>query len=117
MRRFYFELFIGFGNIIDVFVDRAYGPNFDPANEWARSFIDRVQSLDQIEIESGRVQTHTHGRKFDQRTGLAYEDVQAPLSRFLCAARTMVFTSVKHLVPQRHANTLSGSGKAASIIV
>jgi len=58
-RRFYFELFIGFGNIIDIFVDRAYGPNFDPGNEWDRSFIDRVQALDQTEIESGHVKpTH-----------------------------------------------------------
>jgi SAM-dependent methyltransferase len=59
MRYFHFELFIGFGNIIDIFVDRAYGPNFDPTNEWDRSFIDRVQALDQSEIESGRVKpTH-----------------------------------------------------------
>jgi SAM-dependent methyltransferase len=58
-RRFYFDLFVGFGNIVDIFVDRAYGPNFDPASEWDRTFIDRVQAVDQREIESGRVKpTH-----------------------------------------------------------
>jgi SAM-dependent methyltransferase len=57
--RFHFELFIGFGNIIDIFVDRAFGPNFDPANEWDRSFIDRVHELDVDEIEAGRLKpTH-----------------------------------------------------------
>src|SRR5262249_3930281 len=59
MRYFYFELFIAFGNIVDVFVDRTYGPNFDVVSEWDRSFVDRVQALDESEIESGRVKpTH-----------------------------------------------------------
>ena len=58
-KRFHFETFVGFGNIIDIFVDRAYGPNFDPTNEWDRSFIDKVQEIDQREIESGRLKpTH-----------------------------------------------------------
>ena len=59
VERFHFEVFIGFGNIIDIFVDRGFGPNFDPANEDDRRFIDRVHALDQAEIESGRVKpTH-----------------------------------------------------------
>ena len=58
-RRFGFNLFIAFGNIIDPFIDRAFGPNFDPAIESDRAFIDRIQELDQAEIESGRVKpTH-----------------------------------------------------------
>ncbi len=57
--RFHFDLFIGFGNIVDVFIDRAFGPNFDPENEWDRAFIDRVHALDVQEMESGRVKpTH-----------------------------------------------------------
>ena len=56
---FHFDLFVGFGNIIDIFIDRTYGPNFDPDNEWDRSFIDSVQALDAEEIYSGRVKpTH-----------------------------------------------------------
>jgi SAM-dependent methyltransferase len=58
-KRFYFEMFVGFGNIIDIFIDRMYGPNFDPANEWDRSFIDKVHEIDQREIEGGRIKpTH-----------------------------------------------------------
>src|SRR5262249_40045150 len=58
-KHFSFDLFVGFGNIIDIFIDRTYGPNFDPNNDCDRSFIDRVQALDQREIESGRIKpTH-----------------------------------------------------------
>jgi hypothetical protein len=58
-KRFSFEMFVGFGNIIDIFIDRAYGPNFDRADDRDRSFIDRVQEIDQREIESGHIKpTH-----------------------------------------------------------
>ena len=40
--RFGFELFIGFGGFLDVFVDRSFGHSFDPEGEWDRLFIDRV---------------------------------------------------------------------------
>jgi SAM-dependent methyltransferase len=57
--RFHFDFFVAFGNIVDIFVDRSFGPNFDPENEWDCSFIDRVHALDVREIESGRVKpTH-----------------------------------------------------------
>lgn len=55
LRRFYFELFIGHSNIIDVFVDRPFGPNFDPNVEWDRNFIDRVQALDSELLGKGVV--------------------------------------------------------------
>ena len=59
VERFHFDLFVAFGNIIDVFIDRSFGPNFDPQNQWDRAFIDRVHTLDVVEIESGRVKpTH-----------------------------------------------------------
>jgi hypothetical protein len=53
----YFQcrLFIGFGNVIDPFVDRAFGFNFDAAQAWDRSFIDRVHQRDREEIVSGRI--------------------------------------------------------------
>jgi SAM-dependent methyltransferase len=57
--RFHFELFLAFGNVVDIFVDRCFGPNFDPENEWDRAFIDRVHELDAAEIDSGRLKpTH-----------------------------------------------------------
>jgi 2-polyprenyl-3-methyl-5-hydroxy-6-metoxy-1,4-benzoquinol methylase len=59
MAHFHFDTFMAFGNLIDIFIDRAFGPNFDPASEWDRAFIDRVHALDVVEIESGRLKpTH-----------------------------------------------------------
>jgi SAM-dependent methyltransferase len=59
IKHFSFEVFIGFGNIIDPFIDRNFGPNFDPNNEWDRNFIDRVHALDMTELEAGRIKpTH-----------------------------------------------------------
>ena len=70
VERFRFDLFIGFGNIIDIFIDRCFGPNFDPENEWDRDFIDRVQALDAAEIESGRIKpTHIMAAMTKRPTG------------------------------------------------
>jgi SAM-dependent methyltransferase len=89
-RRFHFELFIGFGNIIDIFVDRAYGPNFDPANQWDCSFIDRVQALDQTEIESGRVKP-THMLAAMTKQPVLHTRMHKHLSPEFCARRTCGF--------------------------
>lgn len=51
--KFKFELFIAFGNVINIFVDRSFGPNFDPNNKWDRLFIDKVHYLDQQYLEKG----------------------------------------------------------------
>ena len=56
---FDFELFIPFSNIIDPFVDRSFGHNFDADKQWDKDFIDRVQARDAQEIQAGRV-TPTH---------------------------------------------------------
>jgi 2-polyprenyl-3-methyl-5-hydroxy-6-metoxy-1,4-benzoquinol methylase len=59
IKNFSFDVFVAFGNIIDPFIDRGFGPNFDPGNEWDRNFIDRVHALDVIELEAGRIKpTH-----------------------------------------------------------
>jgi SAM-dependent methyltransferase len=59
LERFNFLRFIPFANIIDVFIGRDIGPNFDPAREWDRNFIDRVARADQEAIEQGRIKpTH-----------------------------------------------------------
>ena len=59
VKQFHFDFFFAFANIVDVFVDRTFGPNFDPRKEWDRDFIDRVHALDVAEIKSGRVKpTH-----------------------------------------------------------
>jgi ubiquinone/menaquinone biosynthesis C-methylase UbiE len=57
--RFHFSLFVGYGNVIDPFIDRAFGPHFDPAREWDRQFIDEVHRRDEEELASGRLKpTH-----------------------------------------------------------
>lgn len=61
VQRFHFDFFFGFGNVIDVFVDRTFGPNFDPAREWDRDFIDRVHATDDAGFESGSLKpTHIY---------------------------------------------------------
>lgn len=47
LERFYFERFVGYGNIPDVFVDRMYGPNFSVDNPQDVAFIDLLEQLNQ----------------------------------------------------------------------
>lgn len=57
--RFHFELFVAYANVIDPFVDRTYGMNFDAAAAWDREFIDQVNGRDEKEIAAGRIKpTH-----------------------------------------------------------
>jgi 2-polyprenyl-3-methyl-5-hydroxy-6-metoxy-1,4-benzoquinol methylase len=59
LKYFQFDTFIAFANVIDVFVDRPYGPNFSVDNPDDLVFIDRVQRLDRMAIERGQVKpTH-----------------------------------------------------------
>jgi SAM-dependent methyltransferase len=59
LERFDFRAFIGFGNVVDPFVDRAFGPNFNAEQPWDREFIDRVHALDEQELVKGTI-TPTH---------------------------------------------------------
>lgn len=52
---FCFRFFLGFGNLIDPFIDRSFGPHFDPGNAWDRDFIDRVHRRDEEEMAAGRI--------------------------------------------------------------
>ena len=52
---FNFELFIPFANIIPVFVDSAFGHNFNAHSEWDQDFIDRVHQRDEQGIRSGEL--------------------------------------------------------------
>lgn len=54
LQRFQFELFVPWGNVIDPFIDRAFGHNYDPENADDRAFIDRVHALDDAGIQQGR---------------------------------------------------------------
>ena len=59
VERFAFDVFIGFANAIDPFVDRSFGPNFSVERDWDRDFIDRVHARDEAAILSGTI-TPTH---------------------------------------------------------
>ena len=59
IERFAFELFLPYGNVIDPFVDRSFGPNFDPDSAEDRERIDRIHMRDQEEILAGNI-TPTH---------------------------------------------------------
>jgi SAM-dependent methyltransferase len=59
IKKFHFELFVGYGNLIDAFVERSFGHNFDPANQADLDFIDRIHSMDEDHLERGVIKpTH-----------------------------------------------------------
>lgn len=63
MKHFRFELFYAFGNVIDIFVGRSFGPNFDPDNPFDTAFIDFVAHLDEKAIAEGVIKpTHLIAR-------------------------------------------------------
>jgi len=55
IERFQFHLFIAFGNIIDPFVERSFGPNFRLDESWDRSFVDRVHARDEELLRGGAI--------------------------------------------------------------
>ncbi|HEX5051222.1 MAG TPA: class I SAM-dependent methyltransferase [Planctomycetota bacterium] len=59
LRRFAMPVFVGFGNVIDVFVDRAFGPNFSVDSATDRAFVDGVHARDEELLASGAL-TPTH---------------------------------------------------------
>jgi len=59
VEHFQFKFFFAFANIIDPFVDRAFGPNFDASAPWDQDFIRQLHQRDEQEILSGRIKpTH-----------------------------------------------------------
>ena len=59
IKEFKFETFVPFGNVIDIFVDRAFGHNFDQNSEQDCAFIDRIHRIDEEGFQSGKL-TPTH---------------------------------------------------------
>ena len=59
IKHFDFDVFVPFANVVDPFIDRAFGPNFRIARPWDTAFIDRVQARDEAEIARGAI-TPTH---------------------------------------------------------
>ena len=85
--RFHFHTFLPFGNVIDPFIDRAFGENFDPEAEWDRAFIDRVHLRDELELHTGRIKP-THMLAVMGIEPIAAPRYPAPLSPQLCIRDT-----------------------------
>jgi len=59
LERFNFKMFLGYGNLSDIFVDRAFGHNFNLDNPQDLAFIDKIGEMDDRLIESGEIKpTH-----------------------------------------------------------
>lgn len=59
LEKFGFDFFYGYANVVDPFIDRGFGPHFNPENAWDRNFIDRVHARDESEILTGHIKpTH-----------------------------------------------------------
>lgn len=59
LERFEPAVFLAWGNIIDVFIDRGFGHGFHRKSEWDLKFIDQVHALDDAAVMAGRI-TPTH---------------------------------------------------------
>jgi SAM-dependent methyltransferase len=59
LERFHPDVFVAFGNVIDPFIDRVYGHNFDRDEPADTALIDTVARLDDAALELG-VLTPTH---------------------------------------------------------
>jgi SAM-dependent methyltransferase len=70
VERFQFEVFIPWGNVIDIFIDRAYGHHHDVHDPADCAFIDRIHDCDERGIREGRWKpTHMIGVLRKQLSG------------------------------------------------
>jgi SAM-dependent methyltransferase len=52
-KQFNFKKFLGYGNLIDLFIERIFGFNFDPNDPSDRAFIDKINVLNELLIDVG----------------------------------------------------------------
>jgi len=72
LQRFSLDGFVGCGGIIDPFVDRGYGPNFDAANALDRDFIDLVAIANDAMLDAGQIKpTMMFADMVRKRSGVA----------------------------------------------
>lgn len=87
LQRFGFDFFLGYGNLIDPFIDRGFGPHFDPEKEWDRTFIDRVHARDEAEMLAGTIKP-THVLAVMRQDKTAQPQVWRHLTPEFCVRRT-----------------------------
>jgi SAM-dependent methyltransferase len=77
--RFHAEAFLAYGNVIDLFVDRGFGHNFDATNDEDRAFIDAVACLDETALTLGVVKpTHVLAHYRTHPVGCRYVEPFSP---------------------------------------
>ena len=59
VKSFQFDLFLGFCSLVDIFIDRGFGPNFDVESEWDRLFVDRFMNWASTCLNAARSSQHT----------------------------------------------------------
>ena len=55
LQSFRFEAFVAYSNLINVFVDRCFGHNFDAKNPEDIAFIERIGAPDEQLIDEGKI--------------------------------------------------------------
>jgi hypothetical protein len=94
IERFHFRLFVAFGNVIDVFIDRGFGHNFDPANAWDRAFIDKAHAIDVWHLERGLIKP-THMMAVMTKTTGGPTFMHKPFSPAFCVRPTGMIASIR----------------------
>lgn len=83
LKRFHFKFFAGFGNVIDIFIDRSFGHNFDANDAQDRAFVDRVHAIDEAGFQTGAL-TPTH-----MMAVMALSDVECVSARGVTPQRSV----------------------------
>ena len=55
LKQFQFHLFVGYGNLVDCFLDRSFGFHFHAEAEWDRAFIDCVHQRNERGLATGEL--------------------------------------------------------------
>jgi SAM-dependent methyltransferase len=88
VERFGFERFVAFGNVVDPFLERGFGHNFDALSSWDRAFVDEIHRRDEAEMAAGNVKP-THMFAVMSKRAQATLAV-APFTPEFCVRRTDV---------------------------
>lgn len=87
VEKFGFDFFFAYGNVIDPFIDRSFGPHFNPDVEWDRAFIDRVHARDEAELLAGVIKP-THMMAVMRQDRSVTPDTWLHLTPDFCVRRT-----------------------------
>ena len=80
VEKFDFDLFIPFANLILVFIDRPFGPNFDHTNAEDLAFIDHIHKLDEEHMIKGDIKPTQMLAVLSKKTKANSQGVYAQIS-------------------------------------